>query len=132
MAGELAFQLRGMRLVLRARTQDDTALLETTLVFGSAILRNACPNQRADERPRGAACAGTRDGPRDRARDDEAQTWNGDRGRRGDQCTERCADSETNPTTNTSALGCLGAFLNSCPGFTSPKWRFACRLTSPH
>ena len=72
-AGELAFQLRGMRLVLRARTEDDTALLETALVFGRAILRNACANQRADERPCGTICAGAVDGPRDRTRDDGAR-----------------------------------------------------------
>src|SRR5687767_4628197 len=44
-AGELPFQLRSVRLVLRASTKDDTALLETALVLGSAILGNAGANQ---------------------------------------------------------------------------------------
>ena len=120
-----------MRLVLRARTQDDTALLETTLVFGGAILRNAGANQRADERPCGAACAGTGDGPRDRA----ATT----RPRPGMAIAVAAATSAPSAAPNPSLilppipapLAALEPSLNSCRASRRRSGVFACRLTSP-
>jgi hypothetical protein len=48
-AAEVSLQLGRVRVVSGAGAKDDAALLETALIFGGAILRNACANQRADK-----------------------------------------------------------------------------------
>src|SRR5687767_9308270 len=106
MTRELAFEFGRVGVVPRASAKEDSTFLETALILGRAFLRNAGPDQRAQQRSRRTTGAGAGDSPRNRTRDNEAETGNGDRGGRRNQRSDRRADSQSDPAADASALGC--------------------------